>query len=136
MGQSSTNNKHRTLEILKRIESLQEKLDRLTDSYINEAIPQTSFEQLVTKINFEIGHQRTELELIDNDERFVGATKRTIRLLEAFGIYEDILNLTPGDQKSSQLFSISFKVVANLIFKEGFPYKKDLFEPFNMVQKG
>lgn len=93
MGQSSTTSKQQSLEILKKIESLQEKLDRLTDSYINEAIPQTSFEQLVTKLNSEIGHQRTGLELIENDERFVGATKRTIRLLEALGLYEDILNL-------------------------------------------
>lgn len=30
----------------------------------------------------------------------------------------------------------TFKVIANLIFKDGFPHKKDLFEPFNMVQKG
>lgn len=125
MGQSSTTSKQQSLEILKKIESLQEKLDRLTDSYINEAIPQTSFEQLVTKLNSEIGHQRTGLELIENDERFVGATKRTIRLLEALGLYEDILNLPSWEQKSSQLFSITKLTTATRItfFKITIKYK-------------
>lgn len=136
MGKLKTADNHQTLEILKKIDALKEKVDHMTESYINEQIPQEVFEPLVTKLNSEIKHQKIQLELIGDNELFIKATKRTIRLLEALGSYESILDMPSWAQKSSQTFSITFKVIANLVFKEGFPHKKDLFEPFNMVQKG
>lgn len=93
MVESRTSERSKTLETLQEIDSLQEKLNRLMESYVEERVSQDLFEKLAAKLNLEIEHRKTHMALVDDHKRFIESNKRTIRFLEALSWYESILEL-------------------------------------------
>lgn len=92
MIETRASGKNKTFELLKEIEGLQEKLERTTQSYVDEKLSQELFESLACKLGKEIEQRKIQISLVDDDERFIASTKRTIRFLEALEWYETILD--------------------------------------------
>ena len=126
---------YKLMENLKKIDAFKEKLNILTESFVDWNITKQIFEISSNKINSEIELLKSHIDGLKNTEEYAHAWQKTIRFLEILWNYEALLENSSWIKISSQLFSTSFKVIANLILGSRKVSSKLYNQPFDIIQK-
>lgn len=122
------------LNSLNIIDTLQQKLQTITQSYIDEKISKEFFESTWQYITQEIDSHTTLLKSLQHNNDYILTYKKVIEFLKVLKVYIDKWETYQNNKKSSQLFSLLFKCVANLTIVSWNIGNYLLSTPFNMLQ--
>lgn len=119
---------------LENINKLVQKLDVLTDSFIDWDIEKATYWRSSKKIQEKIKISEWELKVLESNSEYVVAWKKVIQFFSILDQRDDIISRSFFYKKSSQPFSLFFKCIANLSLKGWKPYSYRYYQPFNILQ--
>ena len=123
------------LSKLKEYEQVERKIADMTDSYTSWKIDQSVFELSIKGVGNRIENLKKEILLLQDSKQTVEAGHKVIKLMSILETYDKKLCLWEKNKKSSQLFPIIFKGVANLIIDRRNIRSYQLFKPFDILEK-
>lgn len=101
-------------ETLQTLDEHQTKLRDITQAYLDSKISKDLFESSGSYITQQIDTHTALLKSLEADNSYAVSYKKVIEFLEVLKTYRDKLESYQNNKKSSQLFSLLFKCVANL----------------------
>ena len=99
---------------LEKIHEYNKRLDELTDSFVEQDIDKNTYSRSAKKIQEKVKVLEWEIKTLENNKEYILAGKKAIKLIDMMDERESLLNEKNDKQKSSQLFSLIFKCIANL----------------------
>ena len=120
---------------LKEYEQVQSKILEITNSYTAWRIGQETFELTLKGVGAKVANLKTDISLLQDTKQTTEAGQKVIRFMDILESYEQKLNSKDKNEKSSQLFPILFKGVANLIIDHRKVRSYQLFKPFDILEK-
>ena len=120
---------------LKEYEQVQSKISEITNSYTAWRIEQETFELTLKGVGAKVANLKTDISLLQDTKQTTEAGQKVIRFMNILETYEQKLNSKDKNEKSSQLFPILFKGVANLIVDRWNIRSHQLYKPFDILEK-
>ena len=120
---------------LKEYEQVQSKLSDITNSYTAWRIDQQAFELTLKGVSNKVANLKSDILLLQDTKQTAEAGQKVIRFMNILETYEKNLHSSSKNKKSSQLFPILFKGVANLIIDHWNIRSYELYKPFDILQK-
>ena len=123
------------LSKLKEYEQVQSKIAEITNSYTAWRIEQEAFELTLRGVSDKIANLKSDISLLQDTRQTMEAGHKVIRFMNILETYEKNLTSKDKNKKSSQLFPILFKGVANLIVDHWNIRSHQLYKPFDILEK-
>lgn len=135
MSASEEQRNDELLSKLKEYEQVQSKVAEITNSYTNWNIEQEVLELTLKGVSAKVANLKSDILLLQDAKQRTEAGHKVIKLMNILDIYDKKLHSGDKNEKSSQLFPILFKGVANLIIDRRNIRSYHMFKPFDILEK-
>jgi len=126
-------NKKEIQQYLEQIHDYNKRLDELTDSFVEQDIDKHTYTKSAQKVQEKVKAIEAEIKTLESNKEYIIAGKQAIKLLDMLDYREQLLDEKNNKQKSSQLFSLIFKCIANLSVGGWKPFIYKYFTLFNIL---
>ena len=120
---------------LGKMNELQEKLEEVTDKFVEWIIDNKEYKTLTTSLRNKIEQLEKKIEALQDFSKYTQAWRKIIDFLKTLETYEKYLLAIDFNKKSSKLFWMLFNTVSNLSVTGKKVSNYQLFQPFNILQK-
>ena len=135
MQTDDKNQKTKISNCLSKIQKYNDKVWAITESFVDWKISKEIYEKTANTIQSKIDYNKSEISILEKNENYISSWKKTISFINVLSHYNRLLSIKKGNKKSSHLFWILFKMVANLNISSGFVNSHKCFTPFNILEK-
>jgi hypothetical protein len=83
---------------------LKNKIDDITQAFVSSTVSKETFIQTADVLNEKLSELSLQIDTLQDDELYEKSGRKVIEFMKILETYDDMLNNSPKEEKSSQLY--------------------------------